>query len=132
MTNTEKATYLRQYDTLEQEAARTKTEWAFWRDRAVLEAELARRENAAARTEWYARRLLQKYGACLDARQLLETAIEQAPTLRDQLLLRLHYVDGLSLESTAERMNLSTRHVMRLHQKALDGLPILQAPFLAA
>lgn len=132
MTNAEKSTLLGQYDTLEQEAARTKTEWAFWKDRAALESDLARRAAAGARAEWYAGRLLQKYEACLDLRERLESMIERAPTLRDQLLLRLHYVDGLSLEATAERMDLSTRHIMRLHQKALDGLLLFGSSSIAA
>ena len=43
------------------------------------------------------------------------------PRLRH--LLELRYLEGLTMEAAAERMNYSWRQVQRLHVQALDALP---------
>lgn len=41
---------------------------------------------------------------------------------RLQLLLTLHYIDGLTWERVSERMGYDLRYVMRLHRRALDAI----------
>lgn len=124
MSNARKAASLRFYDIYEKEAARTRKELEFWKERAEHEEALtADKEKAAARTRRYTDLLLERYKKCLAVRLMAEEAIRHAPTPRHQLLLRLHYIDRLTLEAAAEKMDLSTRQVMRLHQQALEALP---------
>lgn len=123
MTNASKAAYLGLYRTYELEADRTRAELQFWRERT--EEGLLAEENVR-RVRYYTQLLQTKYRACLASRLLVEEAINRAPTPRDRLLLRLHYVDGLSLEAVAEKMDLSTRQIMRLHKGIMDGLEVPQ------
>lgn len=123
MTNAGKAAFLNLYRTYELEADRTKKELQIWRERAE---ETALTGECAERIRYFTQLLQTKYRACLASRLLAEDVINQAPTPRDRLLLRLHYVDGLSLEAVAEQMDLSTRQIMRLHKAVMDVLEVPQ------
>ena len=54
----------------------------------------------------------------------IQGAIERIVDPRLRHLLELRYVQGLTLEAVAERMEYSWRQVQRLHAQALDGLEI--------
>jgi len=49
-------------------------------------------------------------------------AITALPERKLTELLCCHYIEGLTLEMTAERIGYSLRHTMRLHKKALELL----------
>lgn len=74
--------------------------------------DMIKRKDALMRL--YAKKVKQ-----LDALLLaIEEAIAALPA-RERLLLRLHYVDGLTLEKAAERMHYSSRTVDRIHERAI-------------
>ena len=59
-----------------------------------------------------------KLSAALVEVSKVEAAIEKLePTLR--VLVRMHYIQGLTWEATAEAMNYSVQHIHRLHSNAL-------------
>lgn len=123
MTNGAKVAFLSRYKTFEQEAERTRGELAYWRQRAREEQE-GDGGDLATKTRYYARMLITRYRACLASRLLLEDAIIRVPSPRERLLLRLHYVDGHTLETAAEKMDISARHAARLHKQALEAVTV--------
>lgn len=49
----------------------------------------------------------------------VEKTISTLPESKERMLMRFHYINGLSWEKTAEELNLSVRHVTRLHGNIL-------------
>lgn len=55
----------------------------------------------------------------------IEKAIDSLENENLQLIIKYHYVAGLSLEDIAAKLNYSIRQVGRLHKKALDNIIFL-------
>ena len=67
------------------------------------------------------------YERLLDSTSLrleIEHSITQMQDERLRLLLELRYIDGLTWEKVAERLNTEYRWVLRLHNRALKELTI--------
>lgn len=67
------------------------------------------------------------YERLLDSTTLrleIERSISQMKDERLQLLLELRYIDGLTWEKVAEKLNTEYRWVLRLHKRALSELQI--------
>lgn len=60
-----------------------------------------------------------KINELIKLRVEIENAVEKLP-LRSRLIIRLHYIDGLTWDEVAEKMECSYRHVFRLRNKILD------------
>lgn len=54
-------------------------------------------------------------------RAKVNKAIELQEDENERLLLKLRYIEGMTWEEISEKMNLSTRHVYRLHKIALNN-----------
>lgn len=59
---------------------------------------------------------------CLDSIIKIEDAISKINNNKQRRLMQLKYIDGLTLEQAAERMDISTRHAQRIHRQALLNL----------
>lgn len=116
--------YLNGYRDAEREKERTKQEFLFWKGRIQEIAQATRNPQAARWEAYYCSMLLGRYRKCLQARLLVEKAILQAGPGRERLLLRLRYIDGLSMEACAERLGVSDRHLQRIHKQVLQSLQL--------
>ena len=114
--------YLNGYRDAEREKDRTKQEFLFWKRRIQEIAQETQNPQAAQWEAYYCKMLLGRYRKCLQARLLVEKAILQAGPGRERLLLRLRYVDGLSMEACAERLGLCDRQLQRIHKQVLASL----------
>lgn len=114
--------YLNGYRDAEREKDRTKQEFLFWKGRIREIVQETQDPQAARWEDYYCQMLLGRYRKCLQARLLVEKAILQAPPGRERTLLRMRYVDGLSMEVCAERLGLCDRHLQRIHKQVLESL----------
>ena len=67
-------------------------------------------------------RILQNIDDAAELRSRIEKAISDIEDKRLALLLEYKYIDGLTFERVAEKMNYSTRHILGLHGVALSAL----------
>lgn len=58
-------------------------------------------------------------------RNAIKQAIEAMPHARDRRILKLMYIDGLTQEATAERINYSLTQTRRYHEMALIRFVIM-------
>jgi RNA polymerase sigma factor (sigma-70 family) len=65
--------------------------------------------------------LLYKKNQIVDKRMQIEAAIDTLPS-RERRLMRLFYIDGLSLEEIANIMYYSINHIWRLHGQVLNKM----------
>jgi RNA polymerase sigma factor (sigma-70 family) len=79
-----------------------------------VETQAIRRMELTARYE-------AKVAELTDALQRIETAIESLQP-RERTLIRLYYIDGLTWEEVAVKMNYTWRHTHRIHSNALNRL----------
>ena len=54
----------------------------------------------------------------------MEEVIDRVPNARWRNLLRWKYIDGISLNRIADRMEISTKHIGRLHRSAVERVVI--------
>ncbi len=60
----------------------------------------------------------------IDKRQEVDAVIEQAKDIRARTILRHRYINGLTIEQTAEKMELSEKTIKRLTDKAAMSLNV--------
>lgn len=80
------------------------------------QADLSMRVAEIERLEKLFQRLSAKKFAAL---KTITDAIEAMADKDERTLLYLHYIEGLSFDRTAEEMEFSRRHVLRIHGRAL-------------
>lgn len=64
-------------------------------------------------------RIAQEVEGLLSLRRAIDDAIRTVPDPESQLVLKYRYIDGLTMEEIASRMNYCERHISRLHESAL-------------
>lgn len=79
-----------------------------------VETQAIRRMELTARYE-------AKVAELTDALQRIETAIESLQP-RERTLIRLYYIEGLTWEEVAVKLNYTWRHTHRIHSNALNQL----------
>lgn len=62
--------------------------------------------------------------ALIDLRRDIQGAIEKVPDENLQLLLTYRYINGLSFERIAEKMNYCERQIYRKHEEALSWISL--------
>ena len=62
--------------------------------------------------------------ALIDLRREIQGAIDKVPDENLQLLLTYRYIDGLTWERIAEKMDYSRQWILRLHGKALQKIEL--------
>ena len=62
--------------------------------------------------------------ALIDLRREIQGAIEKVPDENLQLLLTYRYINGLSFEKIAEKMNYCERQIYRKHEEALSWISL--------
>lgn len=130
MTNQEKKDYLRQYRDAEREEKRLTGEIELWRSRAESMTagygpqtggggDGRKLEQVAVRIADLTDDLIRQRSGLVQLRREIGAAIDAVPDARLRELLRLRYIDGLTFEQIAVRMNYGWRQILRLHGKAL-------------
>lgn len=76
------------------------------------------------RLEEHAARYRKAFRKCEDIRQEIIEALEALENQNEYDALYLLYITGISADSAAEKMNLSTKSVYRLRQSAMQHLKI--------
>lgn len=133
MTKQEKKEMLGQYRAAEREEERLALEIERWRSRGERmtagygpapggAGEGRSLERTVVRIDELTRRLIEKRDELVSLRLSMGEAIDAAPDPRLRELLRLRYIEGMTWEAIAERMNYSYMQICRLHDKALQAL----------
>lgn len=134
MTNQEKKTWLQQYRLLDRQIQQKADEIAAWRTRAEKVTPSYSKDPCGGggdRIQSAVDKILQLESEAqqeIDRLLELERKIKGAiATLEDpilRLLLKYRYIDGLTWEKIAERLQFELRWTYQLHSKALDKLLI--------
>ena len=136
MTKEEKIQWLRGYRTAALEVERLRGEIERWRSLAekvtpTLSALPASTSADGTRTETAVEQITERCAAlelalCVMAArcEATEKAIQSVPDERLRLLLRYRYIDGLTLERTADKFGLSYRRLYDLHSHAIEIMKI--------
>ena len=122
MTRQEKAEYLGKYKLLDMEIARQCEELGNWRMRSRRCQSQSQKEERLA-----ARRILameKEIAEEIQQRKRIKNIISSVNNDTLRLLLEYRYLNGCTLEKTAEKMNYTFRHICRLHFQALDKLSL--------
>ena len=131
MTKEEKIQWLRGYRTAALEVERLRGEIERWRSLAekvtpTLSALPASTSADGTRTETAVEQIAERCAALelalcvMVARcEATEKAIQSVPDERLRLLLRYRYIDGLTLERTADKLKCSRQWLLVLHDKAI-------------
>lgn len=131
MTSQEKKEILLQYRRVVREVQDLETEIQRWRSRAEQMTagygptpsgggDGRSLEHTVAHIDDLTRQLDQRLDRLVTLRREIGRAIDSVPDARLRELLRLRYIEGLSFEQIAVRMNYSWRQVIRLHGAALS------------
>ena len=131
MTNQDKKEFLQQYRLAEMEEQRLEHEIERWRSRAErMTAGYSKApagggdgrslENTLERLGELAGELTRQRDKLIRLRREIGAAIDTVPDARLRELLRLRYIEGLSFEQIAVRLDYSWRQVIRLHGAALS------------
>jgi DNA-directed RNA polymerase specialized sigma subunit len=135
-TNQEKIRYLKQYQTTIMEIERRKQDVNMWRD--MLQKVTAsyssglkgggtirnRTEELIAKIVDLERHLHEKLARQISLQHEIEQLVENVGDSRERLLLQYRYLDGMTFEEIAVKLNLSWRWVHTLHSRALDNINI--------
>lgn len=135
MTSQEKKEFLQQYIAAEAEERRLELEIERWQARAAKMTvgyggtpsgggDGRSLERAVARIDELIRQLTGQRDRLARLRQEIGAAIDSVPDPKLQELLRLRYIENLSFERIAVKMNYSYKQVCRLHGKSLCLLTI--------
>lgn len=130
MTSQEKKEFLQQYRTAEAEERRLELEIERWRARAAKmtagygstpagSGDGRSLERTVAHIDALIRQLTGQRDKLARLRREIGTAIDSVPDPKLQELLRLRYIENLSFERIAVKMNYSYVHVCRMHGQAL-------------
>ena len=84
----------------------------------------SRIENRVEKIDTLRDSLAAKMDELIRLRIQIEQAVEAVPDDRLRLLLRYRYIDGMTFEKIAEKMNLSYQWVSKLHGDALEQVQI--------
>ena len=131
MTNQDKKEFLQQYRLAEMEEQRLEHEIERWRSRAERMtagyskapaggADGRSLENTMEHIDDLTRQLSDQRDRLVTLWREIGMAIDSVPDARLQELLRLRYIEGLSFEQIAVRLDYSWRQVIRLHGAALS------------
>lgn len=82
----------------------------------------SRIENAIEKIEQHRERLAATLSALVDQCEAIESAIDAVPDARERMLLRYRYIDGMTFESIADKMGISTRWVYEIHDSAVKNI----------
>ena len=134
MTNQEKKEYLKRYDTLNQEINRTLAECEEWRSKAE---KMTASYSLTPKSQSQESRLVNAVEHIIELENKMNTDIDQLIQIRNEieksisllsspldLLMRYKYIDGLTWEEIAVKMNYSYRNICYLHGKALNKINI--------
>ncbi|MDD3230984.1 MAG: hypothetical protein PHE09_17485 [Oscillospiraceae bacterium] len=138
--NQAKIDWLNRYRKLDKEVGRKCDELSHWRSRAtkITPALTGMPGGGAAgdRIQDAVEKIVALEGEIdveidrlLQVRGEIEKAIKTVPDDTLRTLLELRYIDGLTFEQIAVRMNYAFRHITRLHGKALH---VLECPIATA
>lgn len=143
MTSQEKKEYLQQYRMAEQEEERLIGEIERWRSRAEKMTAGYRLspagggdgrslEHTVERIDALIRQLTAQLDELVTLRQEIGACIDAVPEARLRELLKLRYIDGMSLAQIADRMNYCYKQIRRLHLRALAmmSLNVQQKQFI--
>ena len=133
MTSREKKEMLSKYRAAVREVERLELEISRWRSKAEkMSAEIhlapagggngRSMENAIAKIESLTAKLWDQRAEMVELRNRIGDAISAVSDDRLKDLLRLRYIEGLTLERIAEDMNYSFRQVTRMHGQALEKI----------
>lgn len=131
MTSQEKKEILLQYRVAEREEKRLEAEIQRWRSRAEKMTagyggtpsgggDGRSLENTMEHIDDLTRQLSDQRDRLVTLRREIGMAIDSVPDARLRELLRLRYIEGLSFEQIAVRLDYSWRQVIRLHGAALS------------
>lgn len=136
LTKSEKKVFLGQYGVNEREIARLEEEIELWKSRA--EKITASYSSAPAhgsdgdKMQTAVIKILELkselYNRLVDATELrrrIQLAIDMVGDSRLRNLLEYRYIDELGWEKIADKLNVEWRHVLRLHDTALQSIKIL-------
>lgn len=134
MTSQEKKQYLERYNILNQEINRALEECEEWRARAQKitpsfsfapksQSQESRLVNAVEHIIELENKMNADIDRLIQIRNEIEKSISTLPSPLD-LLMRYKYIDGLTWEEIAVKMNYSYRNVCYLHGKALSKINI--------
>ena len=126
MTRQEKAEYLGKYKLLEMEIARRCEELGKWRMRSRRCQTQSQKEErlAARRILAMEKEIAEEIQRLCQQRKRIKNIISSVDNDTLRLLLEYRYLNGCTLEKTAEKMNYTFRHICRLHFQALDKLSL--------
>ena len=113
MTKPGKKEFLKQYRESEQEIRQ-------------LQLELARleREGQEARAKQVRAQLAKQVEQTLPQRREIDGAVAVLQDARQRVLMYLRYLDGLTWEQVAQRMQYGKRQIYNLHVRAVEGVNI--------
>ena len=131
MTSQEKKEILLQYRVAERDEKRLEAEIQRWRSRAEKMTagyggtpsgggDGRSLENTMEHIDGLTRQLSDQRDRLVTLRREIGMAIDSVPDARLRELLRLRYIEGLSFEQIAVRLDYSWRQVIRLHGAALS------------
>lgn len=135
MTSQEKKEYLQQYRVAEQEEERLSGEIERWRSRAEKMTtgyglspsgggDGRSLEHTVERIDELIRQLVGQLDELVALRQEIGAVIDAVQDTRLRELLRLRYIDGMSLAQIADKMNYCYKQTIRLHLRALAMLSL--------
>lgn len=133
MINKDKKKWLLEYRKLDQDIERDMEELQRWKSRAEKitssVSDMPKGGNQGDRLQLAADRICEleerlngKIDAAVKRRKEMEAAIATVEDRTLQLLLRYRYIDGMTWEQIALRLNYSYMHVCRLHGQALSQI----------
>ena len=139
MTNKEKIAYLRKYREYGAEIERLEEEIARWRAQAEkttttikdvpvqCNGSRDRLQDSVIEIDQVVTVLAEAQHELARTRISIERAISTVVEDRLQRLLRYRYIDGMTFEKIAVKMNFAYRHVRRLHGRAVSKV-VLECP----
>lgn len=136
MTNSEKKAFLCQYGVNEREIARLEEEIELWKSRAkrvtasysfapAHGSDSDKMQTAVIKILELESDLYNRLVDATELRRSIQVAIDMVGDSRLRNLLEYRYIDELGWEKIAEKLNVEWRHVLRLHDTALQCINIL-------
>lgn len=137
--NQDKIKYLKRYVLLDREINRKMEEVLHWRAKLekvtpVLTPEPKGGGTIYVKTEAIVAKIVdleqeinQDIDRLIAIRDNIKATIEVVEDDRERILLQYRYLDGRTFEWIAAEMELSWRHIHRLHSKALDKINLIRS-----
>ena len=133
--NEQKIRYLSRYRRLNERIDRLLEEQSRWRERALkITPTLSQSPGGGGNGSPIERpmdkvleidaEINREIDALIDLRRDIQGAIEKVPDENLQLLLTYRYINGLSFEKIAEKMNYCERQIYRKHEEALSWISL--------